>query len=151
MTTPATCPWGRQAYNDCMKTAHTSARNARLTAASAVLAIAASAAFAVTTPARAQAPVQPASAAARADATTPAPAQVKTRPDSNIERIRTEDAGSRIDELRVGGETQSITVQPKTGNAPAYEVKQSESARGNPPNPASGETNGSRVWNVFKF
>lgn len=130
-----------------MKTAHTSARNARFSAASAVLAIAASAAFAVTTPARAQAPGQ----TPAADATTPPPAQVKTRPDSSIERIRTEDAGSRIDELRVGGETQSITVQPKTGNAPAYEIKQSESARGNPPNPASGETNGSRVWNVFKF
>lgn len=131
-----------------MKTAPTHARNARL---AAVLALAASAAFAVTPPALAQAPAQTPAAAARADAAAPSAAPVKTRPDSNIERIRTEDAGSRIDELRVGGETQSITVQPKTGNVPAYEIKQSESARGNPPNAASGETNGSRVWNIFKF
>ncbi|MDB5891095.1 MAG: hypothetical protein JWP47_1926 [Polaromonas sp.] len=74
------------------------------------------------------------------------------RPDQAIERIRTEDAGSRIDELRVGGETQSITVQPKTGgNAPAYEVKPPDSARGNAPSRSSGDTNGSRVWNVLKF
>lgn len=67
-----------------------------------------------------------------------------------IERIRTEDAGTRIDELRVGGETQSITVQPKTGGA-AYEVNRGEGARGTAPAAASGDTNGSRVWNVLKF
>ncbi|MEP6972427.1 MAG: hypothetical protein ABJA49_18405, partial [Betaproteobacteria bacterium] len=39
-----------------------------------------------------------------ADNAVPAPAQ---RPDRRIERIQIEDAGSRIDELRVGGETQS--------------------------------------------
>jgi len=81
-----------------------------------------------------------------------APPLVGTRPDPAIERIRTEDAGSRIDELRVGGETQNITVQPKTGvNAPAYEVRPPDSARGNAPSRSSGDTNGSRVWNVFKF
>ena len=74
------------------------------------------------------------------------------RPEQAIQRIRTEDAGTRIDEVRVGGETQSITVQPKTGqNTPAYEVKPAESAKGNPPSSSSGDTNGSRVWNVFKF
>ncbi|MGH6639104.1 MAG: hypothetical protein ACREXN_04645 [Polaromonas sp.] len=72
------------------------------------------------------------------------------RPDKAIQRIRTEDAGSRIDELRVGGETQQITVQPKTG-VPAYEIKPAEGARGNAPAAASGDTNGSRVWNVLKF
>lgn len=74
------------------------------------------------------------------------------RPDRAIQRIRTEDAGSRIDEVRVGGETQSITVQPKTGSKlPAYEVKPSDSTRGSPPSPSSNDTNGSRVWNVLKF
>jgi hypothetical protein len=38
-----------------------------------------------------------------------------------IERITHEDAGSRVDELRVGGQTRSIDVQPKNG-APAYEI-----------------------------
>ena len=74
------------------------------------------------------------------------------RPDQAIQRIRTEDAGTRIDEVRVGGETQSITVQPKTGpNTPAYEVKPPDSAKGNAPSQSSGDTNGSRVWNVLKF
>ena len=74
------------------------------------------------------------------------------RPDKAIQRIRTEDAGTRIDEVRVGGETQSITVQPKTGpNTPAYEVKPSDSTKGNAPSQSSGDTNGSRVWNVLKF
>ena len=92
---------------------------------------------------------------AAAMAQTPAPAEAaprtkEARPDKKIERIRTEDAGSRIDELRVGGETQQITVQPKTGGA-AYEVKPPEGARGTPPASTSNDTNGSRVWNIFKF
>ena len=68
----------------------------------------------------------------------------------SIERIRTEDAGSRIDELRVGGETQQITVQPKTA-VPAYEVKPAEGARGTAPATGNSDTNGSRVWNIFRF
>ena len=73
-----------------------------------------------------------------------------SRADQTIERIRTEDAGTRIEELRVGGETQSITVQPKTGGA-AYEVNKGEGARGTAPAAAKSDTNGSRVWNVLKF
>ena len=73
-------------------------------------------------------------------------------PQKATERIRTEDAGSRIDEVRVGGETQSITVQPKTGsNVPAYEVKPSDSTKGSAPSSSKSDTNGSRVWNVLKF
>ena len=68
-----------------------------------------------------------------------------------IERIRTEDAGSRVDELRVGGETQNITVQPKSGGKVPYEVKQAASAKGNAPSASNGDTNGARVWNVLKF
>ena len=65
-----------------------------------------------------------------------------SRPDRAIERLHSEDAGSRIDELRVGGETQSITVQPKN-NMPAYEIKPQDAR-----NPAS---SGARVWNFLKF
>lgn len=94
----------------------------------------------------AQAPAQPAQAAASA------PAASTGRPDQAIQRIRIEDAGSRIDEVRVGGETQSITVQPKTGtNIPAYEVKPSDTARGAAPSTSKSDTTGSRVWNVLKF
>ena len=74
----------------------------------------------------------------------------ETRPDKKIQRIRTEDAGTRIDELRVGGETQQITVQPKNGGA-AYEVRPAEGARGTAPASSNNDTNGSRVWNVLKF
>ena len=48
--------------------------------------------------------------------------------------MRIEDAGSRVDELRYGGEAQSITVQPKAG-VPEYQVR----------------SDGTRVWNVLKF
>ena len=85
----------------------------------------------------------------RAEAAPDAPNK-PGRGDPTIERIRTEDAGSRIDELRVGGETKQIAVQPKT-TVPAYEVKPAEGSRGTPPPSTSNDTNGSRVWNFFKF
>lgn len=52
-----------------------------------------------------------------------------------IERIRIEDKGAVIDELREGGLTQSIEVKPK-GGLPAYQV-------------APG--NGQRTWKVLGF
>lgn len=61
-----------------------------------------------------------------------------------IERIRVEDGGSRVDELRVGGETKNITVQPKVGNLPSYEV-QPQNTEG------SDGTNGRRVWRALQF
>ncbi|MEP6772259.1 MAG: hypothetical protein ABI893_10695, partial [Polaromonas sp.] len=85
---------------------------------------------------------------AAAEAQAPVPAG---RPDKAIQRIRTEDSGSRIDELRVGGETQQITVQPKVGTGASYEVKPAEGARGTAPASTNNDTNGSRVWNVLKF
>ena len=66
------------------------------------------------------------------------------------EYIRVEDAGSRIDEVRIGGQTQSIHVQPKVGNMPAYEVKPTDGARSRPD--GFGETqNKKRVWNIGNF
>ena len=78
--------------------------------------------------------------------TTAAPAS-----DMRIERIRVEDGGGRIDELRVRGETQSITVTPK-GGLPAYEVAPASANRA----PSAGERGsasggGARVWKVFGF
>jgi starvation-inducible outer membrane lipoprotein len=94
--------------------------------------------------------------AASAQTAAPAPdaprAGRSERPQKATERLHTEDAGSRIDEVRVGGETQSITVQPKTGtNVPAYEVRPSDSTKGSAPGSSSSGTTGSRVWNVLKF
>jgi hypothetical protein len=90
-----------------------------------------------------------------APATVPTSAAAAAQPlraEQVIQKIRIEDAGSRIDELRVGGQTQSITVQPKTGvNVPAYEIKPSDTGRGAAPSTSNGDTAGSRVWNVLKF
>ena len=90
---------------------------------------------------------------ASANPGTPAgkPADKPTgRPDRAIERIRTEDAGSRIDELRVGGETQSITVQP-AANVPAYEVRPMDASRAGSGSAADTGSTGSRFWNILKF
>jgi hypothetical protein len=65
------------------------------------------------------------------------------RPDSKIENISHEDKGSRIDELRVGGVTKSITVQPKGGNMPAYDLSPEQSRQGG--------QSGKRGWTVLGF
>ena len=75
--------------------------------------------FSIAVLASAVAWAQPSSEAAPAAAPAPAgqPQQdnsaTPSRQNQRIERIREEDAGSRVDELRVGGQTQSINVQPK--------------------------------------
>ncbi|MBX3656568.1 MAG: hypothetical protein KIS62_04585 [Ramlibacter sp.] len=85
----------------------------------------------------------------------PDPLQKQEQPagrnNPQIERIRVEDAGSRVDELRVGGETRSITVQPKNG-LPEYEMQATDGARARMfARDGLSSANGQRVWNVFKF
>ena len=113
----------------------------QLRAALATLAFAAAAGASAQTPA----PVQPAPA-------TPSGATVTRdelpldRRTQRVEHIRTEDAGSRVDEVRAGGETKSISVQPKA-NVPPYSVQPA-----NPTNMGQGEAGpgapGRRVWKV---
>ena len=89
--------------------------------------------------------------AALAQAPAPAPSPAKNPPEQRIEQIRTEDQGTRIDELRVGGQTQSITVTPKA-NMPEYEIQPTEGARTRPTQREGAESgSGPRVWNVLKF
>lgn len=89
-------------------------------------------------------------------AQTPAPLQapapgVKLAPEQRIERLHHEDAGSTIDELRYGGETQSITVQPKA-NVPAYEITPSDGTHSQPAaRDGVGPAAGQRVWNILKY
>ena len=85
-------------------------------------------------------------AAVAAETATPSQAEqpLHDRNTQRIENIRVEDGGSRVDELRVGGETKRIQVQPKVGNLPAYEV-QPQNTEG-----ADG-TNGRRVWRALQF
>lgn len=65
-----------------------------------------------------------------------------------MERITHEDALSRIDELRVGGQTRSIAVQPKNG-APAYEVAPLPAA--DTATEGQGGSSGRSRWRVLSF
>ncbi|MDZ4361611.1 hypothetical protein [Hydrogenophaga sp.] len=72
-------------------------------------------------------------------------------PRDRIERITHEDKLTRIEEVRVGGQTQSIDVQPKNG-APAYQIQPDNG------NSTAGETGGKRTgnagrssWRVLNF
>ncbi len=74
------------------------------------------------------------------------------RQNQRVERIQVEDEGSRVNELRVGGQTRSITVQPKVGTMPEYEVQSSDGARSRAGSRSGAETvTGPRVWNVGRF
>ena len=77
------------------------------------------------------------------------PAPQAGRPDQRIERIRHEDDGARIDELRVGGETRNITVQPK-GGLPAYEITP-DNANQQPGKTDHESASGQRGWKLFNF
>ena len=91
-------------------------------------------------------------ALAQAPAPAPSPAPAKNPPEQRIEQIRTEDQGARIDELRVGGQTQSITVTPKASSMPGYEIQPTEGTRARPTQREGAESSsGPRVWNVLKF
>ena len=82
--------------------------------------------------------------------TAPPPAEARaTLPEgSRVERITHEDGLSRIDELRVGGQTRSIEVQPKNG-APAYQVTPAQAAES--PGQGSKGSAGKSSWRVLSF
>ncbi len=79
-------------------------------------------------------------------------AQAAGRTNQKIEHIHTEDGGASVDEVRYGGQTQSISVKPKA-NVPAYEVLPSNNGARTPQGQAETGANGTgpRVWNVLKF
>jgi hypothetical protein len=68
-----------------------------------------------------------------------------------IKRTVIEDRSARIDELRVRGQLQKITVSPK-GGVPGYEVLLGDGAHvvGDDPGTSRGSA-GKRVWNVLRF
>mgnify|MGYP001598367860 FL=1 len=92
-------------------------------------------------------------ALAQTPAPQPSPAPgPKLGPEQRIERIHHEDAGSTIDELRYGGETQSITVQPKA-HVPPYEIQPNDGTHGEPAmrDGASPAPAGQRVWKILNY
>jgi len=82
----------------------------------------------------------------------PVPEGASGRQNQKIENIHVEDGNATVDEVRYGGQTQSITVKPK-GRAPEYEVLPGTGAhvQQNQPGQSDAGGNGPRVWNVFKF
>ena len=94
---------------------------------------------------------QPAAVQAQPAAPVTRDALVPGRDTQRIEHIQHEDAGSRVNELRVGGETRSISVQPKAG-VPGYDVRPADAsgtaAGSREAGPGSA---GPRVWKLHQF
>lgn len=98
--------------------------------------------------AQAPAPTPPTASSPNSPVARDNPVQENSR-NQRIEHIRVEDAGSRVDEVRTGGETKSITVQPKA-NVPAYEVRPADSNSIDNREAGPGAA-GKRVWKVLNF
>jgi hypothetical protein len=104
---------------------------------------------ALTTPVLLALAVLSSSFAALAQAPQGEPEALVRSPTDRIERITHEDGLSRVDELRVGGQTQRIEVQPKTG-APAYQI----GTRQGPADQGAAQGSGSAgrsSWRLLKF
>ena len=68
--------------------------------------------------------------------------------DAQIQHLVSEDDAVRIDELRVRGHTQRLTVNPKGSGAPAYEIQ--PAAGGSDPSKGR-DGAGQRLWQVLSF
>jgi hypothetical protein len=77
-----------------------------------------------------------------------ASAQAPTRADPEIKRSVIEDDKVRIEELRVRGQVQRITVSPKASGVRPYEIVPPDAARD--PSQSKG-LSGQRLWQVFSF
>lgn len=80
------------------------------------------------------------------------PAPLPPAGEPQIKRTVIEDEGSRIEELRVRGQTQRITVTPKVGTWQGYEIITTDGSR----DLSDGATSargaaGKRVWHVYSF
>jgi hypothetical protein len=74
---------------------------------------------------------------------------------SRTERLHHEDAGSKVDELRVGGLTRRIDVQTKNGAGSTYHIEPSATPAGaaSPAGERSGHSGGAgrSSWRVLQF
>ncbi|HET7527097.1 MAG TPA: hypothetical protein VFK10_14240 [Burkholderiaceae bacterium] len=100
---------------------------------------------AVACPAAAQAPT---TARQTTPSPTPAP-QTQTRPDPVIKRTVIEDDQVRIEELKVRGQVQRITISPKASGVRPYEIAPPDSGR-DPSQPSKG-ISGRSLWQLFSF
>jgi len=69
----------------------------------------------------------------------------------NVKRTVIDDGRARIEELRVRGQLQKVTVAPK-GGAPGYEILLGDGTHTMADDPGTSRGSaGKRVWNVLKF
>ena len=103
----------------------------------------------------ADAPAAPASAGAATppstSTTTIEEIEVGRAGEPNVKRTVIDDGRARIEELRVRGQLQKVTVAPK-GGAPGYEILLGDGTHtmGDDPGTSRGSA-GKRVWNVLRF
>jgi hypothetical protein len=73
-------------------------------------------------------------------------------PEPKVQRLVIEDDGARIEELRVRGQTQRITVTPKGAIKRGYEIIPADGGRDMSYSAGSGRgAAGQRVWHVLTF
>ncbi len=79
--------------------------------------------------------------------------RIEGKRNQKVELIHLEDSANTIDEVRYGGQTQSITVQPKNSRMPEYEVQPQDLSRTRPADNRDGANGipGKSLWNVRKF
>ena len=73
-------------------------------------------------------------------------------PDARVQQIVVEDDHTRVEELRVRGQAQKVTVQNKNSRLPAYEIVTGDGSRdlsagANTSRGAAGQ----RVWRLLDF
>jgi len=92
-----------------------------------------------------------AASAAPPSSTTIEEIEVGRAGEPNVRRTVIDDGRARIEELRVRGQLQKVTVAPK-GNVPGYEILLGDGVHtmGDDPGTSRGSA-GKRVWNVFRF
>ena len=95
---------------------------------------------------------QTAPAAPARPASAPAPAPATERGEPNVKHTVIEDDGAKIDELRVRGQVQRVTVTPKVGVTKPYEIIVSRTGRAaTNGEPGTNGAVGKSVWNVLDF
>ena len=83
-----------------------------------------------------------------AQASAPAGAASGAAAGARAHIVVIEDDGARIEETRVAGRVQRITVQSKIGNVPAYEIEVAPPGRD--PSQERGNA-GRRAWSILSF
>ena len=79
-------------------------------------------------------------------------ASARDRSEPDVKRTRTEDQGSRIDELRVRGQTQRVVVTPKAPGSKPYEIIMGNAGQAVPDGTGGANSAaGKRVWSVLNF